>query len=130
MVNVPGEPVVAIRPPASAPALGQLRDGPRGFGTPVLPAGREGPLCKDALALGPYSGHVLCRESPLAHPTLHLLLILPTPRSVRLDPDIEFVIVRVESLAISPEGRLKVDVPAPKAPLGTLPEVPYSVCSA
>lgn len=68
-----------------------------------------------------------CVNRPWHTYPLHLLFILPAPRPVRLDHEIELVIVGVEFTTLSDERRLQIDVPAGESPLRPFPEVPDRV---
>ena len=58
------------------------------------------------------------------HPFVEALLVLEVPGAVRLDDDVELVILRVDPERRAPEGRLQVHVPEGETPLRPGPEQP------
>ena len=98
----------------------------------VPPASASVELARDSLALGADLDDLLRREAALADPDGEQLLVLPLPRPVERDPDVELEVLRVVALPrglgrCAPERLLDVDVPACEPALRTAPEQPDRV---
>ena len=80
-----------------------------------------------ARSLGPDRGDLVRRPAAALDPGLQLLVVLPVPRAVRFDHDVELEILRVEADRAAPERLLDVHVPAGKLAPRALPEDPDGV---
>src|SRR6266545_2636920 len=84
---------------------------------PVLPA-RRPRLCRDhALPFGADRGRLVLREDAEHLRLGEVALVLPAPRSVGIDDDVERLVARVEDPRTLAQRLLEVHVPAAKAPL-------------
>src|SRR4051812_49321784 len=102
----------ATSPSDHIPAVRKVGEGPGRIGAPVFPARRPRPLSEDALALRANLARLRFGEPAEADRLLEHVLVLPLPGAVRLDPDVEDQVIRVESEPRAPDRLLDVHVPA------------------
>src|SRR5471030_2144203 len=81
-------------------------------------------FARDSRAFGTDLDHLPGREPAFLDASCEQLFVLPLPRAVERDPDVELQILRVVADARAPERLLDVHVPAGEDPSRPAPEEP------